>query len=131
MYKRIVLFSLLLILFSTILTAQKSVFGDQFLYPEEEYAYAKKYLANGEFEKAITAYRQLINDFPRTSYLTEAWFMIGYTYNNNMNDTAKAAETYRYLIKNYPKSEFTPSAKFELEHLGQPDFLPEFDGDKQ
>lgn len=131
MNKKIVLFILTVLLASTLSMAKNSVFGDEFLYPEEEYAYAKKFLANGEFEKAISAYKQLISDFPKTSYLTEAWFMIGYTYNNSLNDTTKAAQTYRYLIKNYPKSDFTPSAKFELEHLGQPDFLPEFDQENQ
>lgn len=122
-----IMFAAVILLLSFNALAQNRVFGDEFLYAEEEYAYAKKYLADGKFETAISAYRQLLADYPKTSYQSEALFMIGYIYNNNLNDTAKAAQTYRNLIKLYPKSEFVPSAKFELEHLGQPDFLPEFD----
>ena len=128
---KIIVFSLFIIFIFGRLAAEESVFGNSFLYEEEQYAYCKKFLADGKYEKAITGYRQLLTDYPKSAYKSEIYFMIGYTYNNSLNDTAKAGETYRYLIKNFPKSEFAPSAQFELEHLGQPDFLPEFDNTKE
>lgn len=94
---------------------------------EEKYAYAKKYYSENKAEKCVAAYKLLLKEYPATKHADEAYFMMGYLYNSQLSDTVKAKKNYNYLLKNYPNSDFSSSAKFELQHLGKPDFIPVFE----
>lgn len=100
--------------------------GSEFLYMEEVYAHAKNSFSSGEWEKSLEWYERLNNDYPENPYIAESLFIRGYIENTLNEDKETAAKYFEELIKNYPDSEFCNSAKFELEHIDDPGFLPEF-----
>ncbi len=129
-----ILYSLILILLLLAkseekIISEKEVFvpaEKEFLYEEEEYGYAQTYFKMGKFLETIKSYEILLEHYPFSSYKPESYFMRGYIYSNNLGDTAKARINFKFVIDSCKDSEFYQSAKFELNNLGNPDFIPEF-----
>ena len=101
--------------------------NNDFLYMEEIYAYAKKYYSESNWEKCVELYNRLENDYPKNPYMDEALFMRGYINKAYMKNIAKAEKYFNILILNFPDSQFASSAEFELEHINDPDFVPNFE----
>lgn len=99
----------------------------EFLYMEEIYAYAKNSFSAGKFDEAVEWYDRLDSDYPGNPYKAESLFIRGYVSKDYRDDIMAAEKYFRELINKYPDSEFANSASFELEHLNDPDFMPEFE----
>ncbi len=99
----------------------------EFLYMEEEYAYAKNSFNAGKFDEAIEWYDRLDSDYPDNPYKAESLFIRGYIAKDFRDDIPSAEKFFKELINTYPGSELYESAKFELEHMNDPDFRPEFE----
>ncbi len=99
----------------------------EFLYMEEEYAYAKNSFNAGRFDETIEWYDRLDYDYPDNPYKAESLFIRGYISKDYRDDLKSAEKYFRELINKYPDSELNNSAKFELYHLNDPGFMPEFE----
>ena len=99
----------------------------EFLYMEEVYAHAKNSFSSGDWEGSFEWYERLDNDYPDNPYKAESLFIRGYIKKNLCDERESAEEYFNELITKYPDSDFCNSAKFELEHLNDPGFMPEFE----
>jgi outer membrane protein assembly factor BamD (BamD/ComL family) len=98
-----------------------------FLYMEEVYAFARNNFSAGKFDESIKWYERLDEDFPNNPYRSESLFIRGYIFNSFKDDPVTATACFNEIIEKYPGSEFYNSAKFELEHINDPDFMPQFE----
>jgi outer membrane protein assembly factor BamD (BamD/ComL family) len=70
-----------------------------------------------QFQAALDTYQQITRDFPNSSRLDKAIFMIGYIKYENFQDTEGAAQSFQQLIDKFPKSDLIDDAKFLLETI--------------
>lgn len=75
----------------------------------------------GQFNKAIAIYDKVITDYRTSERTPQAYFMKGYTYDNDLNKEDSARIVYEYFIKFYPNDQFTDDATFLLQNLGKSD----------
>ena len=131
MKKLIIIFSLTAIMLSACSSGQRIVKQEnsvnEFLYMEEVYAHAKKSFNSGNFDETIKWYGRLNEEYPFNPYAAESLFIKGYIYKTFFDDLKQAEICFNQLIKNYPDSEFSSSAQFELDHLNEPDYMPNFE----
>jgi len=111
--------------------AKPALSETQFLYMEEIYSYAKNSFSSGDFNGTIKWYDRLNENYPLNNYADESLFIKGYIYKTYFDDLKQAESCFKELINNYPKSEFANSAQFELDHLNEPDFMPDFEKSKE
>ena len=116
-----------LITITSCASSKKIGTNNDFLYMEEVYAYAKKYYSKGDWEKCVEWYDRLEKDYPHNRYMDEALFMKGYINKTYLKDKVIAEKYFNILILNFPDSQFSSSAEFELEHINDPDFVPNFE----
>lgn len=131
MEKLIIVFTMTAIMLSACSSAQQIVKQENsvngFLYMEEVYAHAKKSFNSGNFDETIKWYDRLNEDYPFNPYAAESLFIKGYIHKTYLDDLEQAEICFKQLINNYPDSEFSNSAQFELDHLNEPDFMPNFE----
>ena len=73
-----------------------------------------------DFDSAIAAYVNVVNNFSGTNQEAQAQFMIGYIYANILSDDLKKAElNYKIFLDRFPDHELAPSVQFELDYLGK------------
>ena len=108
-------------------SSKKIGLNSNFLYMEEVYAYAKKHYSEGNWEKCVKWYDKLEDDYPRNPYMDEVLFMKGYINKAYLNNIKKAEKYFNILILNFPDSQFASSAEFELQHINDPGFVPNFE----
>ncbi|HQO09800.1 MAG TPA: hypothetical protein PLK90_08135 [Clostridiales bacterium] len=106
---------------------ENAVKQNEFLYMEEVYARAKNSFSSGNWKDAIRWYDRLNEDYPHNPYKAESLFIKGYIYKDYTDDIKQAEICFKELLDKYPASEFASSAKFELEHLNDPGFMPVFE----
>ncbi len=82
-------------------------------------ALARVYQAQGEGDRAISAYQSLIDRFPRSRYVDQAQFMIGYIHDLAGRKEA-AVEAYQMVIDNYPQSVLVDDATISVENIDKP-----------
>jgi len=70
-------------------------------------------------QEAIELLGQVIEKYSKSTFAEEALFLKGLTYENNLNDLAKAKESYEMFLKNYPKAELADEAKIAIANLGK------------
>ncbi|HID10151.1 MAG TPA: tetratricopeptide repeat protein [Candidatus Latescibacteria bacterium] len=56
-------------------------------------------------DSALTAYRQILREFPEDAFAPKALYAIGWILRNALNDTASADSAFRELLRRYPDSE--------------------------
>ena len=95
-------------------------------YPEHALAPQAQYLMGDiymndlrDFDSAIAAYVNVVNNFSGTNQEAEAQFMIGYIYANILGDFDKAMATYINFLEKFPNHRLAPSVEFELEYMGK------------
>ncbi|HEB84846.1 MAG TPA: tetratricopeptide repeat protein [Bacteroidetes bacterium] len=74
------------------------------------------------YEKAVEAYRHIVEYYPNHDRSDEAQFMIGFLLANDLKDTSAAREAYQTFLDRYAStadSGMVLSARWELEHLGR------------
>ena len=72
-----------------------------------------------DFDSAIAAYVDVVNNFSGTNQEAQAQFMIGYIYANILNDNSQAELNYKNFLDRFPDHELAPSVQFELDYLGK------------
>ncbi len=65
----------------------------------------------------IDIYRELLRRFPDSKYASQAQFMVGFIYSEELKDYDKAEKEFRLLLKEYPQSELVDSARWMLENM--------------
>ncbi len=71
----------------------------------------------GNYERAITQYKNLIKFYPDDALTIQASFSIADIYKNNIKDYDMAVKHYKQIEKNYPNSEKTPNAMFMIGYI--------------
>jgi len=72
------------------------------------------YYDSSEYTNAITAFQQLINNFPDSSYADDAQYYIGYINEKKLGYYIQALLEYQELINNYPDSPYTDDAQLGI-----------------
>ena len=95
-------------------------------YPDHALAAKTQYLIGDiymndlrDFDSAISAYVDVVNNYTGTNQEAQAQFMIGYIYANILNDNSQAELNYKNFLDRFPDHELAPSVQFELDHLGK------------
>lgn len=81
---------------------------------------ARGYIEDQWFYHAVKTFEDYHKKYNKSSKAPEAYFLIGYTYNNHIKDYDKAKEYYENFLKQYPDHQLASSAKFELDTIGKP-----------
>lgn len=131
MEKLIIIFITTAIMLSACSSGQRIVKQEnsvnEFLYMEEVYAHAKKSFNSGNFDETIKWFDRLNEEYPFNPYAAESLFIKGYIYKTFLDDLKQAEICFKELISGFPDSEFSNSAQFELDHLNEPDYMPNFE----
>jgi TolA-binding protein len=69
-------------------------------------------------EKAITLFKKLHDEYPKSSYAPSGLFMAGFIYANELQNFKEAEALYKQFLSEYPENELAPSAQAELDNLG-------------
>lgn len=69
-------------------------------------------------EKAITLFKKLHDEYPKSSYAPSGLFMAGFIYANELQNYEEAEALYKQFLSEYPENELAPSAQAELDNLG-------------
>jgi hypothetical protein len=68
----------------------------------------------------ITYYRKLAEIYPDNEYASQALFMIGFVYAEELKDFVQARRTFDELMREYPDAEVVESAKWMINNMAQP-----------
>lgn len=69
-------------------------------------------------EKAITLFKKLHDEYPKSTYAPSGLFMAGFIYANELQNFKEAEALYKQFLSEYPENELAPSAQAELDNLG-------------
>jgi len=69
-------------------------------------------------EKAITLFKKLHDEYPKSSYAPSGLFMAGFIYANELQNFKEAEALYKQFLSEYPENELAQSAQAELDNLG-------------
>jgi len=69
-------------------------------------------------EKAITLFKKLHDEYPKSTYAPSGLFMAGFIYANELQNFKEAEALYKQFLNEYPDNELAPSAQAELDNLG-------------
>jgi len=72
------------------------------------------YYDSGEYANALTAFKQLISDYPNSKYADDAQYYIGYINEKKLGYYIQALLEYQELIDNYPNSPYTDDAQLGI-----------------
>ncbi len=70
-------------------------------------------------DKALELYNRIYYEYPDYEKAPECLFLMGYVYENYLQNFGKAKEIYEEFIKKYPDNEFTDDAKVSIDNLGK------------
>ena len=85
-------------------------------------------------QKAIALYQKVAEGLPDHRKAPTALFMIGFVYENDLNDLVKAKSTYENFLQKYPNDpDFADDAQTSLSMLGKSpeDIIKEFEKNQQ
>lgn len=91
--------------------------------PSDQFTKAQDFQKQEKYLDAITVYRQIAKDFPKTREGANSQFMIGFIYANHLQDFTQAkAELTTFLDKftSVADSGLVEGARFELKFMGKP-----------
>jgi outer membrane protein assembly factor BamD (BamD/ComL family) len=69
-------------------------------------------------EKAITIFKRIHDDYPKSTYAPTGLFMAGFINANELQNYDEATKLYEQFLKEYPENELASSAKAELDNMG-------------
>jgi tetratricopeptide (TPR) repeat protein len=82
--------------------------------PEELFQAA---MDSKDSNQRLSIYRELIKRYPDSKYASQAQFMIGFIFSEELKDYAKAEQAFKLVINKYPDSELVDSARWMLENM--------------
>jgi outer membrane protein assembly factor BamD (BamD/ComL family) len=88
---------------------------------KEEYLFKAAELCNAvkRNQEAVTLFENFTKQFPNHRKAETALFLVGYIYENDMNQYGKATEAYNKFIETYPKSKLVKDAQFSINNMGK------------
>ena len=94
------------------------------------YNAAEVALALGQPQRAADIYARLYHQYRTFSKAPEALFMLAFTHDENLKDTASARTYYRQFIDTYPTHTFADDSEMLIRNLGKSDaeLLRELEG---
>lgn len=72
-------------------------------------------------ESAVKILEKFLEKFPENAKAPEALFFLGFVYDNQINDDAKAGDYYKQFLKKYPAHTFAKDAEASIKNLGKTD----------
>ncbi len=72
-----------------------------------------------DYKSAIAHYQQICDNYPDYEKAPHSLFLMGFTYEEDMKNEAKAKETYELFLSKYPKHELSDDVQFSLNNLGK------------
>ncbi len=73
---------------------------------EAAYARAEEFFLVGDTTRAIEAFQQVVQDYPKSQYAARAQYAVGWTYENLVEDADSAIVHYQALVSSYPTSPY-------------------------
>ncbi len=70
-------------------------------------------------QRSIELLSMIQQQYPEFDQIPETYFLMGFVYENNLNDLEKASELYRLFIEKFPNHELADDAAIMLEYLGK------------
>ena len=89
------------------------------------YARAQAAEQQGKPQEAIGLYRQILNEYPKSSQNYKAVFLIGFVYSEKLSQPDSARTMFETVIREYPECEFEDDAQAMLRFLDG--HLPDFE----
>ena len=80
---------------------------------------ARVEVALGNYQDGVDLLNQIEKDYQDSDELAKILLQKGIIYEDNLENTEKAAETYRELIEKYPDNEYAGDAQHLLDNLGK------------
>ena len=82
-----------------------------------------------EFDVAVTIYEKIVKSVTANSKQANCLFLMGFTYENELNQKEKAKQYYNEFLEKYPKHELIESVKFSLKNIDKPmeEIIKEFE----
>lgn len=71
--------------------------------------------------RAASFYQMTYQNYPGFSRAGEALFMLGFTYDEDLNDEPKAREYYERFLREYPNHPFADDTQMLIDNLGKTD----------
>jgi peptidyl-prolyl cis-trans isomerase C len=97
------------------LTANKNVTPPEVATTPEELFQAA--MDSNDSLQRISIYEELLKKFPESKYASQAQFMIGFIYSEELKDYTKAEGAFKVVIEKYPDSELVDSAKWMIRNM--------------
>jgi tetratricopeptide (TPR) repeat protein len=70
---------------------------------------------------AIELYKKVIEKYPQSQYVPQAWFYVGFLNDNELKNYPEARKAYTTLLQKYPDYDQRQSVEWLLENLGKSD----------
>jgi TolA-binding protein len=86
--------------------------------PEYLYKAADLSLNLNKSKEALDLYNRIIYQYPDFKKDPECLFLMGYIYENHLQNYGKAKEIYEQFIKKYPTHDFADDAAISIENMG-------------
>jgi tetratricopeptide (TPR) repeat protein len=87
--------------------------------PDYLYKAADLSLNINQSKQSLDLYNRIIYQYPDYRKAPECLFLMGYIYENYMQELGKAKEIYESFLAKYPNHDFADDAKASLENLGK------------
>ena len=96
-----------------------NTYPEDSLSPEFLYKAAEIARGAGDGRNAVRYFKLLLDKYPNYPKRAASIFMLAFTYENLLNDTANARKYYTEFIDKYPKHELADDARQLLKYLGK------------
>ena len=84
-------------------------------------------------EKALELFNRIIYQYPDYKKAPDCLFLLGYIYENSMQNYGKAKAIYEDFIAKYPDHDFADDARISIDNMGKPldELVKEFESKNQ
>ena len=99
---------------------------DEETVPEAMYKAARYAYAMGEYKVGVELLEWIKEHHPKVEIAPSAIVLLGFLYENELNDLTKAQRSYEFFLNKYPKHPMKDQVEASIQHLGKsPDELIE------
>lgn len=70
--------------------------------------------------EALDLFNRIIYQYPNFEKVPECMFLLGYIYENNLQNYGKAKELYEMFLSKYPNHDFADDARISIDNMGKP-----------
>jgi tetratricopeptide (TPR) repeat protein len=87
--------------------------------PDYLYKAADLSLNINQSKQSLDLYNRIIYQYPDYKKVPECLFLMGYIYENYLQELGKAREIYEQFLAKYPNHDFADDARVSIENLGK------------